>query len=63
MQAAYGVIAAKHPETSGSMVAVLSPVTAAPWLAQVPAFRAIAADTGPPPRSTPLHVVLSVFLI
>jgi hypothetical protein len=63
MQAAYGVIAAKHHEAPISMAAVLSPTMAVPRLSQVPIFRPIAIDTGPPPRSTPLHIVLSVFLI
>jgi hypothetical protein len=63
MQGAYGVIAAKHPDSPSSMVAVLSPVVAAPWLSPVPQFRPLEFDTGPPPRSTPLHIVLSVFLI
>jgi hypothetical protein len=62
-QAAYGVIAAKHLEASSSTLAVLSPVIAAPSLSQLPEFGPIAFDTGPPPRSTRLHIVLSVFLI
>jgi hypothetical protein len=57
-----GVVVAKH-EAPTVMVALLPPVVIAPWLSQVPVFRVFAVDTGPPPRSTPLHIVLSVFLI
>jgi|SRR5947208_12870408 len=63
MQASYGVIAATHQELASSITAALSPVVPTSRLSQVPDFRAIALDTGPPPRSTPLHVFLSVFLI
>ena len=58
-----GVVVAKHHEAPTAMVALLPPVVIAPWLSQVPVFRVFAVDTGPPPRSTPLHIVLSVFLI
>jgi hypothetical protein len=58
-----GVVVAKHHEAPTAMVALLLPVVIAPWLSQVPVFRVFAVDTGPPPRSTPLHIVLSVFLI
>lgn len=63
MQTASGVIATKHREAASSMVTVLSPVMAAPALSEVPEFQPVAFDTGPPPRSTRLHIVLSVFLI
>jgi hypothetical protein len=63
MHDSYGVLVAKHHEAPAAMVALLSPVIAAPGLSQVPEFRAIAFDTGPPHRSTRLHIVLSVFLI
>jgi len=62
-QDANGVVVAKHHETPTVMVALLPPVIVAPWLSQVPLFRPLEFDTGPPPRSTPLHIVLSVFLI
>jgi hypothetical protein len=61
-QAAFGVIA-KHHEVRSSTVAVLSPIIAAPRLSQLPEFPPLVRDTGPPPRSTRLHIVLSVFLI
>jgi hypothetical protein len=63
MQDSSGIIAAKHHEVAASIVAVLSPIMAAPWRSHVPEFQHVAFDTGPPPRSTPLHIVLSVFLI
>jgi hypothetical protein len=63
VQPAYGVLAAKHHQASSSVVAVLSPVIAPPSLSRVPEFPPVAVDTGPPPRSTRLHIVLSVFLI
>lgn len=63
MQDSYGVVVGKHHEAPTAAVAVLSPVVVAPGLSQIPEFRPIAFDTGPPPRSTPLHIVLSVFLI
>ena len=63
MQGSYGVLAARQHEASGSLFALLSPVIAAPWLSQVPDFQPSTIDTGPPHRSTRLHIVLSVFLI
>ena len=62
-QASFGVIAAKHQEAAASLVAVVSPLVALPSLLQVPDFLPQMFDTGPPGRSTRLHVVLSVFLI
>ena len=62
IQGAYGIVAAKHREAPAPMVAVLSPIVAA-WLSRVPVFRPLAFDAGPPPRTTRLHIILSVFLI
>jgi hypothetical protein len=63
LQAASGVMATPHREAPTSNVAVLSPVIVAPRLLQIPEFPPLAFDTSPPPRSTRLHIVLSVFLI
>ena len=59
----HGVIVAKSPATAGQIIACLSPVVAAPRLAQLPVFHPLTFDTGPRGRSTRLHIVLSVFLI
>jgi hypothetical protein len=58
-----GVVVAKQQGAPSIIVALLSPAVMAPGLSQLPAFHTIVVDTGPPPRSTPLHVVISVFLI
>ena len=58
-----GVVVAKRHEAPTVMVALLPPGIVAPWPSQVPRFRPIEFDTSPPPRSTPLHIVLSVFRI
>lgn len=63
MQNASGVMIAKHREAPAALVALISPVAAAPGLSRLAEFRPIAFDTGPPHRSTRLHIVLSVFLI
>jgi hypothetical protein len=62
-QDASGVMAAKPDHTVTQPAAVLSPVIAAPNVCLVPLFAPGLRDTGPPGRSTRLHVVLSVFLI
>ena len=63
MQASFGVTAAKHQEAAASLIAVVSSVVALPSLSQVPDFLPQMFDTGPPGRSTRLHIVLSVFLV
>lgn len=58
-----GVVVAKQHGAPSAVVALLSAAVMAPGLSKVQAFHTIVVDTGPPPRSTPLYVVLSVFLI
>jgi hypothetical protein len=60
---AYGLITAAPNHIVTQPAAVLSRVVAAPNVSLVPLFIPLVVDTGPPGRSTPLHVVLSVFLI
>ena len=63
VQESSGVTVAKPHATTSQFVAVLSPVVAAPGLSQIPVIHPVTFDTGPPGRSTRLHIVLSVFLI
>ena len=58
-----GVMVTKPHATAAQIVALPSPVVAAPTLLRVPVFHPLMFDTGPPGRSTRLHIVLSVFLI
>ena len=62
VQGATGIVAAKHRQAVDLGVE-LSPLAAAPWLSLAPILQPLSLDTGPPPRTIPLHVVLSVFLI
>jgi len=62
VQESSGVMVAK-PHHTPAVPALLSPIVVAPGLSQLPAYPEIAFDASPPPRSTRLHIVLSVFLI
>ena len=63
VQDSYGLLAAKANHTVTQSAAMLSPTVGVPNVALVPLFVPLVVDTGPPGRSTRLHVVLSVFLI
>ena len=63
IQDSSGLAVAKPEQTVTQPVAVLSPLVAVPNVSQVPVLVPLAVDTSPPVRSTPLYIVLSVFLI